>query len=77
MATQPKQSTALTSPGYLVPFVTVTALYFIFGFITNLNMQLVPHLKSVFDLPWLQGGAGQRSLLYRLFCRCIPNVAAD
>ncbi len=39
------------TPSYTGPFVTVTVLYFIFGFITNLNMQLVPHLRSVFDLP--------------------------
>src|SRR5579863_3141829 len=52
MATQPKESSALTSPGYLVPFITVTALFFIFGFITNLNMALVPHLRSIFDLPY-------------------------
>ena len=51
MATQTKQSAALTSPGYLVPFMTVTALFFIFGFITNLNMALVPHLKKIFTLP--------------------------
>ena len=42
----------LTSAGYLVPFITVTALFFIFGFITNLNMALVPHLRSIFDLPY-------------------------
>jgi MFS transporter, FHS family, L-fucose permease len=52
MSTQTKQSAALTSPGYLVPFITVTALFFIFGFITNLNMALVPHLKAVFTLPY-------------------------
>jgi FHS family L-fucose permease-like MFS transporter len=52
MASQTKQSAALTSPGYLVPFITVTALFFIFGFITNLNMALVPHLRSIFDLPY-------------------------
>jgi FHS family L-fucose permease-like MFS transporter len=52
MTAQSKQSTALTSPGYLVPFITVTALFFIFGFITNLNMALVPHLKAVFTLPY-------------------------
>jgi MFS transporter, FHS family, L-fucose permease len=53
MATQSKQPTgALTSPGYLLPFITVTALFFIFGFITNLNMALVPHLRSIFDLPY-------------------------
>jgi len=47
-----KQSGALTSPGYLLPFITVTALFFIFGFITNLNMALVPHLRSIFSLPY-------------------------
>jgi FHS family L-fucose permease-like MFS transporter len=52
MATQSKQSAALTSPGYFVPFIIVTALFFIFGFITNLNMALVPHLKAIFTLPY-------------------------
>jgi FHS family L-fucose permease-like MFS transporter len=52
MAAQNKQSAALASPGYLIPFITVTALFFIFGFITNLNMALVPHLRSIFDLPY-------------------------
>jgi FHS family L-fucose permease-like MFS transporter len=41
-----------SSPSYTGPFITVTALFFIFGFITNLNMALVPHLRSVFDLPY-------------------------
>jgi FHS family L-fucose permease-like MFS transporter len=36
----------------MIPFITVTALFFIFGFITNLNMALVPHLKSIFTLPY-------------------------
>jgi FHS family L-fucose permease-like MFS transporter len=52
MSTDSKTTGALTSPGYLVPFITVTALFFIFGFITNLNMALVPHLKKIFDLPY-------------------------
>ncbi len=39
-----------TTPSYMAPFIIVTALFFIFGFITNLNMALVPHLKAVFDL---------------------------
>jgi FHS family L-fucose permease-like MFS transporter len=53
MATQSKQSTALTSPGYLVPFIIVTALFFIFGFITNLNMGMVPDLKKIFEIQGL------------------------
>jgi FHS family L-fucose permease-like MFS transporter len=73
MATQPKQSTALTSPGYLVPFVTVTALYFIFGFITNLNMQLVPHLKSVFDLPWLKAALANGAFFTAYFVVASPT----
>src|SRR5271169_668313 len=52
MAANTKQSAPLTSPGYLVPFITVTALFFIFGFITTLNMALVPHLRSIFDLQY-------------------------
>lgn len=52
MSANPKPTAALTSPGNLLPFITVTALYFVFGFITNLNMALVPHLRSVFDLSY-------------------------
>jgi FHS family L-fucose permease-like MFS transporter len=52
MAAKTKTSAALTSPGYLIPFITVTVLFFIFGFITTLNMALVPHLRSIFDLPY-------------------------
>ena len=73
MATQSKQPAALTSPGYLVPFVTVTALYFIFGFITNLNMQLVPHLRSVFDLPWLQAALANGAFFTAYFVVAAPT----
>jgi FHS family L-fucose permease-like MFS transporter len=54
MATQSKQSAPLTLPGYLIPFIIVTALFFIFGFITNLNMGLVPYLKNIFEVQKLQ-----------------------
>lgn len=40
------------TPNYTGPFITVTALFFIFGFITTLNMALVPHLRSVFSLDY-------------------------
>jgi MFS transporter, FHS family, L-fucose permease len=43
---------AATTPNYTGPFITVAILFFIFGFITNLNMSLVPHLKKLFDLPY-------------------------
>jgi FHS family L-fucose permease-like MFS transporter len=37
---------------YLVPFIIVTALFGIFGFLTSLNNQLVSKLKEIFDLPY-------------------------
>jgi FHS family L-fucose permease-like MFS transporter len=52
MATRSTPATASTSPSYVGPFITVAALFFIFGFITNLNMALVPHLRNIFDLPY-------------------------
>jgi FHS family L-fucose permease-like MFS transporter len=51
MATKSTTPTgAPSTPSYTGPFIIVTALFFIFGFITNLNMALVPHLRAVFDL---------------------------
>src|SRR5664279_2721587 len=52
MATRSTTQTAPSAPNYLGPFITVAVLFFIFGFITNLNMALVPHLRSIFDLPY-------------------------
>ena len=52
MAAEAKHPASITSPGLVVPFITVTALFFIFGFITTLNMALVPDLRSIFDLPY-------------------------
>jgi FHS family L-fucose permease-like MFS transporter len=50
MATKPNTTQASTGPSYVVPFIIITSLFFLFGFITNLNMSLVPHLKNVFNL---------------------------
>lgn len=53
MATQSTQPVK-NSPSYLGPFITVTAMFFIFGFITNLNMALVAHLRKAFSLPYFE-----------------------
>ncbi len=52
MATRSTPAAATKRPSYTGPFITVAVLFFIFGFITNLNMALVPHLRSIFDLPY-------------------------
>jgi FHS family L-fucose permease-like MFS transporter len=38
------------APSYVGPFIAVAILYFIFGFVTNLNMGLVPYLKQIFQI---------------------------
>ncbi len=73
MATEQKQSEALTSPGYLVPFITVTALFFIFGFITNLNMALVPHLKAIFTLPYAWAMLAESAFFLAYFVFSAPT----
>src|SRR5208337_4041496 len=73
MATQQKQSAPLTSPGYLLPFITVTALFFIFGFITNLNMALVPHLRSIFDLPYAWAMLAESAFFLAYFVFASPT----
>ena len=52
MATRSTPAAVQSAPSYTGPFITVAVLFFIFGFITNLNMALVPHLRSIFDLPY-------------------------
>lgn len=39
---------------YTRPFIVVTFLFFMWGFITVMNDVLIPHLKSVFDLNYTQ-----------------------
>jgi len=52
MATRSTPPAAASAPNYVVPFITVTFLFGIFGFLTNLNSNLMPHLKSLFDLSY-------------------------
>jgi FHS family L-fucose permease-like MFS transporter len=52
MATRSTPLAAQNAPNYTGPFIIVAVLFLIFGFITTLNMALVPHLKSIFDLPY-------------------------
>ena len=75
MATRTNQpgSSGLTSAGYLVPFIIVTALFFIFGFITNLNMALVPHLKAIFTLPYAWAMLAQWAFFLAYFVFSAPT----
>jgi FHS family L-fucose permease-like MFS transporter len=49
-ATRSTSPVTSNAPSYLGPFIAVATLYFIFGFVTNLNMGLVPYLKQIFQI---------------------------
>jgi MFS transporter, FHS family, L-fucose permease len=50
MATRSTPETASGAPSYIGPFIIVTALFGIFGFLTNLNSNLSPKLEQIFSL---------------------------
>jgi len=50
MATRPTPAAAVTSPNYVGPFIIVTALFLIFGFLTNMNSNLSAKLEDIFHL---------------------------
>ena len=73
MATQTNNRRGTHLAGYLVPFITVTALFFIFGFITNLNMALVPHLKAIFTLPYAWAMLAESAFFLAYFVFSAPT----
>lgn len=42
------------TPNYTVPFTAITSLFFMWGFITCMNDILIPHLKELFSLTYLE-----------------------
>jgi FHS family L-fucose permease-like MFS transporter len=50
MATRSTPPATSSAPSYLVPFLIVTALFGIFGFLTNLNSNLSKELEDIFTL---------------------------
>jgi FHS family L-fucose permease-like MFS transporter len=73
MATRSTPPTAPSSPSYVGPFITVAALFFIFGFITNLNMALVPHLRKIFDLPYVWAMLAESAFFLAYFVFSSPT----
>jgi len=73
MADSSKPSAPLTSPGYFVPFVTVTALFLTFGFITTLNMSLVPHLRLIFNVGYKAAMLAESAFFLAYFVFSAPT----
>jgi len=45
-----RSTPAPSAPNYTVPFIIVTGLFLIFGFLTNMNSNLSPKLEDIFHL---------------------------
>jgi FHS family L-fucose permease-like MFS transporter len=52
---------------YRRPFITVTFLFFMWGFITVMNDVLIPHLRSVFELTYFKAALVQFSFFIAFF----------
>ncbi len=76
MATRSTPSATSNAPSYVGPFITVAILFFIFGFITNLNMALVPHLRSIFDLPYAWAMLAESAFFFIQVVGCLMFVPA-
>jgi FHS family L-fucose permease-like MFS transporter len=73
MASRSNPPAVANTPSYVGPFITVTVLFFIFGFITNLNMALVPHLRSIFDLPYAWAMLAESAFFLAYFVFASPT----
>lgn len=62
------------APSYLGPFITVAILFLIFGFITNLNMALVPHLRTIFTLPYAWAMLAESAFFLAYFVFSSPTA---
>ena len=60
---------------YLFPFITLTSLFFLWGFLTVLVDFLIPRLKEVFTLNYFQAGLVQFSFFMAYFLLSIPSGA--
>ena len=57
---------------YLVPFILVTALFFLWGFAHNLDPILIPHLKKSFTLSTTQSTLVDSSVFAAYFFMALP-----
>lgn len=74
MATRSTPPATQAAPNYTGPFIIVTALFFIFGFITTLNMALVPHLKSIFTLGYAWAMLAESAFFLAYFVFSSPTA---
>lgn len=60
---------------YLLPFIVVTTLFFMWGFVTVLVDALIPRLRAVFELSYFQAGLVQLAFFGAYLLLSLPGGA--
>ena len=63
----------MTKNKYLFPFIALTSLFFLWGFLTVLVDFLIPRLKEIFTLTYFQAGLVQFAFFMAYFFLSIPS----
>jgi len=63
----------MKSNKYIIPFITITSLFFLWGFLTVLVDSLIPRLKELFTLNYFQAGLVQFAFFMAYFLLSIPT----
>ncbi|WEK19625.1 MAG: L-fucose:H+ symporter permease [Candidatus Pedobacter colombiensis] len=62
----------MTKNKYLFPFIMITSLFFMWGFVHNLDPILIPHLKRSFSLTTLQASLVDSAVFIAYFVMALP-----
>ncbi|TDQ09879.1 L-fucose:H+ symporter permease [Pedobacter metabolipauper] len=62
----------MTKNRYLFPFIMITSLFFMWGFVHNLDPVLIPHLKRSFSLSTLEASLVDSALFIAYFLMALP-----
>ncbi|MEJ2883692.1 L-fucose:H+ symporter permease [Pedobacter sp. GR22-6] len=62
----------MTQNKYLFPFMMITSLFFMWGFVHNLDPVLIPHLKRSFSLSTLQASLVDSAVFIAYFVMALP-----
>lgn len=74
MTTKPASTASAGASSYLAPFIVVTVLFGAFGFLTNLNSNLMPQLKSIFNLSYGPAMAATVAWFFAYLVFSIPSA---
>jgi FHS family L-fucose permease-like MFS transporter len=62
----------MSKNSYLFPFIMITSLFFMWGFVHNLDPILIPHLKRSFSLSTLQASLVDSAVFIAYFVMALP-----